>query len=134
MEKKNKGDFDRQLQLKPQDGYSSTAEVPGAPAPTGAQKGEGSREGREGLQGKGKKDKEKKKKEKEVVKADALAAAAGRPNPRGGPKPPPKPPRPPRGATTPRGQEVTKAAQMIPAEKAKTPCMFYAYGMCKAKS
>ena len=78
--------------------------------------------------------KNKNKKEKEVVKAAALAAAAGRPNPRGGPRQPPKPPRPPRGDTTPRGQEVTKTAQMIPAEKAKTPCMFYAYGMRKAKS
>ena len=41
--------------------------------------------------------------------------------------------RPPKGDTTPRGQEVSKAAQ-TPAEKAKTPCMFYAYGVCKAKS
>ena len=137
QQKKNRADFDRQLQLKPQDGYSGTAEVPGAPAPTGAaktKKEKAAEKAEKDRKEKEKKDKEKKKKEKEAAKAAALAAAAGRPNPKGGPKPPPKPPKSPRGDTTPRGQEVTKAAQMTPAEKAKTPCMFYAYGMRKAKS
>ena len=138
QQKKNRADFDRQLQLKPQDGYSGTAEVPGAPAPTGAaktKKEKAAEKAERDRKEKEMKDKEKKKKEKEAAKAAALAAAAaGRPNPKGGPKPPPKAPKPPRGDTTPRGQEVTKATQMTPAEKAKTPCMFYAYGVCKAKS
>ena len=138
QQKKNRADFDRQLQLKPQDGYSGTAEVPGAPAPTGAaktKKEKAAEKAERDRKEKEMKDKEKKKKEKEAAKAAALAAAAaGRPNPKGGPKPPPKAPKPPKGDTTPRGQEVTKAAQMTPAEKAKTPCMFYAYGVCKAKS
>ena len=138
QQKKNRADFDRQLQLKPQDGYSGTAEVTGAPAPTGAaktKKEKAAEKAERDRKEKEAKDKEKKKKEKEAAKAAALAAAAaGRPNPKGGPKPPPKAPKPGKGDTTPRGQEVTKAAQMTPAEKAKTPCMFYAYGVCKAKS
>ena len=52
-----------------------------------------------------------------------MAAAAAGP-PKGAPKKPPKPPPRP---TTPRGAEVSKAAQVSPAEKARTPCMFYAY-------
>ena len=42
--------------------------------------------------------------------------------------PPPK-----SGATTPRSAEATRVANMTPAQKAKTPCMFYAYNACKAK-
>ena len=127
QQKKNRADFDRQLQLKPQDGYSGTAEVPGAPAPTGAAKAKKKKAAE-----KAEKDrKEKEKKEKEKKTAAAAAAAAG--PPKGAPKkPPPKPPRP--GNTTPRGAEVVKAAQMTPAEKARAPCMFYAHNMCKAKS
>ena len=134
QQKKNRADFDRQLQLKPQDGYSGTAEVPGAPAPTGAaktKKEKAAEKAEKDRKEKEKKDKEKKKKEdKAAAKAAALAAAAAGP-PKGAPKKPPKaPPRP----TTPRGAEVSKAAQMTPQEKARTPCMFYAYNMCKAKS
>ena len=134
QQKKNRADFDRQLQLKPQDGYSGTAEVPGAPAPTGAAKTKKERaaeKAEKDRKEKEKKDKEKKKKEdKAAAKAAALAAAAAGP-PKGAPKKPPKaPPRP----TTPRGAEVSKAAQTTPQEKARTPCMFYAYNMCKAKS
>ncbi|CAE7560940.1 RE1 [Symbiodinium natans] len=35
------------------------------------------------------------------------------------------------GNTTPRSEQVRRASQMSDAEKAKTPCMFYAYGACK---
>ena len=42
--------------------------------------------------------------------------------------PPPK-----AGAITPRSAEATRVANMTPAQKAKTPCMFYAYNACKAK-
>ena len=141
QQKKNRADFDRQLQLKAQDGFPGTSEVPGAPAPTGAasskkekaaqkatEKAEKDRKEKE------KKEKDKKKKEKEAAKAAALAAAAksGPPNPKGGPKGPPKPKR--NRSATPRGEEVSRASKMTPEEKAKTPCMFFAYNMCKAKN
>ena len=42
--------------------------------------------------------------------------------------PPPK-----AGAITPRSAEATRVANMTPAQKAKTPCMFYAYNAFKAK-
>ena len=138
QQKKNRADFDRQLQLKPQDGYSGTSEVPGAPAPTGAAQSKKEKAAQKAAEKaekdrkeKEKKDKDKKKKEKEAAKAAALAAAA-KAAPKGGPKGPPKNPRR-NGSTTPRGAEVVKASKMAPAEKAKTPCMFYAYNLCKAK-
>jgi len=37
-------------------------------------------------------------------------------------------------STTPRGEEAKKAARMSAAEKAVTPCMFFAYNACRAKS
>ena len=40
---------------------------------------------------------------------------------------------PPKAATTPRSAEALKVASMTPAQKAKTPCMFYAYNAFKAK-
>ena len=144
QQKKNRADFDRQLQLKPQDGYSGTAgssEVPGAPAPTGAALSKKERAAQKAAEKaekdrkeKEKKEKEKKKREKEAAKAAALAAAAKAPPKKA---PPPKPPRNPRRgdrSTTPRGEEATRASKMTPEEKAKTPCMFFAYNMCKAKS
>ena len=88
QQKKNRADFDRQLQLKPQDGYSGTAEVPGATAPTGAAKTRKEKAAEKAEKDRKEKEKEKKKKEKEAAKAAVLAAAAGRPNPKGGPKPP----------------------------------------------
>ena len=49
--------------------------------------------------------------------------------PRGPPKPKPK------GApTTPRSEAVVKVADMTMAQKAKTPCAFYAFNSCRAKS
>ena len=52
--------------------------------------------------------------------------------PKGGPRGPPRPKRD--RSTTPRGAEAARASNMTPEEKAKTPCMFFAYNMCKAKS
>ena len=43
------------------------------------------------------------------------------------------PPPPKAGATTPRSAEASRVAKMTAAEKAKAPCMFYAYNACKAK-
>ena len=43
------------------------------------------------------------------------------------------PPPPKAGATTPRSAEASRVAKITAAEKAKTPCMFYAYNACKAK-
>ena len=139
QQKKNRADFDRQLQLKPPDSYSGTSEVPGAPAPTGAAQSKKEKAAQKAAEKaekdrkeKEKKEKEKKKEEKRAAKAAALAAAAKAPPKGGPPKGPPKPPKR-GGSTTPRGAEVVKASKMTPAEKAKTPCMFYAYSMCKAK-
>ena len=68
QQKKNRADFDRQLQLKPQDGYSGTAEVPGAPAPTGAAKTKKEKAAE-------KADRDRREKEKKAAKAAALTAA-----------------------------------------------------------
>ena len=83
-----------------------------------------------------KKKKKKKKKEKVSPEVDAVPAA---------PKYP-KHPAPPRkagacsgggagggGAHTPRTADALANAKRTPAEKAATPCMFNAYGMCRAK-
>ena len=60
------------------------------------------------------------------------------PAPKAKPKAKPSGPKPPppnrKGNTTPRGEEARKVAKMSASEKAKTPCMFYAYNACKAKS
>ena len=67
-QQKNRADVDRQLQLKPQDGYSGTAEVPGAPAPTGAaktKKEKAAEKAEKDRKEKEKKEKQKRKKEKE---------------------------------------------------------------------
>ena len=52
--------------------------------------------------------------------------------PKGPPKAKPKgnTPTPP---TTPRSQQVKRAADMTAQEKARTPCAFYAYNSCRAK-
>ena len=43
-----------------------------------------------------------------------------------------KPPPPPKAPGTPRSQAASKTANMTAAEKARVPCMFYAYNSCKA--
>ena len=60
------------------------------------------------------------------------------PAPKAKPKAKPSGPKPPppnrKGNTTPRGEEARKVAKMSASEKAKTPCMFYAYNAYNAKS
>ena len=70
QQKKNRADFDdRQLQLKPQDGYSGTAEVPGTPAPTGAAKTKKEKAAEKAE--KDRKEKEKKAKRKEEERRES---------------------------------------------------------------
>ena len=70
------------------------------------------------------------KKEKAEAEAVALAAAAKAKAKAAKAKvpPPPKPPTP----RTPRSAAASKTANMSAAEKAKVPCMFYAYNSCRA--
>ena len=75
-----------------------------------------------------KKSKEEKKREKAQAKAVALAAAAKAKAKAAKVKPPP----PPKQPGTPRSLAASKTANMTAAEKAKVPCMFYAYNSCKA--
>ena len=60
------------------------------------------------------------------------------PAPKAKPKAKPSGPKPPppnkKGNTTPCVEEAKKVAKMSASEKAKAPCMFYAYNSCKAKS
>ena len=86
-----------------------------------------------------KKKKKKKKKEKDDPEAPA-APAKGKGKGKGkGDTSPRKPPgvAPHAGArrwcnTTPRSEHARRAGQMTKEEKARTPCMFYAFGSCKA--
>ena len=70
-------------------------------------------------------DKPKKEKSKEDKKTKSKA-------PKGPPKAKPRgsTPTPP---TTPRSQQVKRAADRTAQEKARTPCAFYAYNSCRAK-
>ena len=133
QQKRNRAEFDKQLKLKPAAGYAGTQHTPddkiaGAPAPTpnpkakAAPKSQGS--------GGGNPNPKPNKIPKENVKAAPAPKAKPKAKP-SGPKPPP-PNR--KGNTTPRGEEARKVAKMSASEKAKTPCMFYAYNACKAKS
>ena len=94
--------------------------------------------------------KEKKKNKKGEKKGDQGQDKGGTPAapaPKGkspfNPKPPPPPPPKSQSANkgdttpsnlTPRSKAVSKTAKMSAVEKAKVPCMFYAYDACRAKS
>ena len=130
QQKRNRADFDRQLKLKPADGYAGT-QNPKKPDVGGA-----AAEARQGDKPKNpkkeKKEKSPKKEQKEKKEKDVPANPA---NPKAKPKAKAKakasgttPP------TTPRSAEAKRAADMTPAEKARTPCMFYAYNACNAKN
>ena len=129
QQKKNRADFDRQLKLKPAQGYvGDDSKVPANPGEKKPDK-PSKREKKE------KKDKDKERKP-DKPKPKETPALPGHPGPKAKPKgkskakhPPPK-----SGETTPRGAEAKRAANMTAAEKAKTPCMFYAYNSCKAKA
>ena len=137
QQKVNREEFDKNLRAKPQV-LTSTAtsskdqpSVPATPAPNAAPKGAADKPQRE-------KKNKKNKKEKKEKDEDVPAAPAPKGKGKGGRGD--KSPRTPRqgdkgggrGDTTPRSAEVKRVKNMTAAEKKKTPCMFYAYGMCKA--
>ena len=126
QQKKNRIEFDKQLKLKPQVITSSTSStsVPANAAPTKAPPTVKPPKPDKTP----KKSKEEKKKEKAEAKAMALAAAAKAKAKAAKVKPPP----PPKAPGTPRSQAASKTANMTAAEKARVPCMFYAYNSCKA--
>ena len=131
QQKKNRIEFDKQLKLKPQVLTSSTSSnVPANAAPTKAPPAPKAPKPDKPP----KKSKAEKKKEKEVkaqAEAHALAAAAKAKAKAAKVKPPP-PPKNPGPPKTPRSANAAKTANMTAAEKAKVPCMFYAYNSCRA--
>ena len=137
QQRKNRLGFDKQLKLKPSDGYAGTVnpKVAGAPAasdPRGNLKGNP----KANVSGA-----PAPKNANPKSKADNGNKVEAAPAPHAKPKAKPKAkanisnaaPPPPKAATTPRSAEAQKVASMTPAQKAKTPCMFYAYNACKAK-
>ena len=138
QQKINRQEFDRTLKGKPQvlssntqlpKGNDSNAApaplnpptIPAAPAP------------------KDKKNKKKKKEkgEPEVPAAPAKGKGKGKGKGDTTPRTPPgnRTPRGGRGSggnTTPRSEQARRAGQMTKEEKARTPCMFYAFGSCRA--
>ena len=133
QQKRNRRDFDRQLGLKPAAGYFGTNPPPddniaGAPAPTPdpdpentpeSPASQGSGGSGDFLPGKDAQNEE-----------DMQAAPTQKARPVGLKQPPSTDV----DSTTPRGEEAKKAARMSAAEKAITPCMFFAYNACRAKS
>ena len=138
QQKINRQEFDRTLKGKPQvlssntqlpKGNDSNAApaplhpptIPAAPAPK-------------------EKKKKKKKKEKdnpEVPAAPAKGKGKGKGKGDASPRTPPgrRTPRGGRGGggnTTPSSEQARRAGQMTKEETARTPCMFYAFGSCKA--
>ena len=133
QQKRNRAEFDKQLKLKPAAGYAGTQHTPDdkiavAPAPTPNPKAKATPKSQGS--GGGNPNPKPNKIPKENVKAAPAPKAKPKAKP-SGPKPPP-PNR--KGNTTPHGEEARKVAKMSASEKAKTPCMFYAYNACKAKS
>ena len=138
QQRKNRIEFDKQLKLKPAEGYLGTynPKVAGAPAtsdPKAAPKGNP----KAGVPGapapknanpKSKADKGKKVEAAPAPHAKAKAKPKAKAKGTTTTSPPPK-----AGATTPRSAEANRVANMTPAQKARTPCMFYAYNACKAK-
>ena len=138
QQRKNRIEFDKQLKLKPAEGYLGTynPKVAGAPAtsdPKAAPKGNPKAGVRGAPAPKNANPKSKADRGKKVEAAPAPHAKA-KAKPKAKAKgttttsPPPK-----AGATTPRSAEANRVANMTPAQKARTPCMFYAYNACKAK-
>ena len=134
QQKRNRAEFDKQLKLKPAEGYLGTRGTPaddkiaGAPAPTPNPKSRATPKS-QGSGGGG-----NPQPKKTTKKEDLKAAPAPKAKPKAKPSGPKPPPPKAKGATTPRGEEAKKVAKMGAAEKARTPCMFYAYNACKAKS
>ena len=108
--------------------------IPANPAKTDKPKKEKSKEDKK-KEKKEKKDKAKKEKQRQPLQQPVDVHAAPGPKskaPKGPPKTKPRgnTPTPP---TTPRSQQVKRAADMTAQEKARTPCAFYAYNSCRAK-
>ncbi|CAE6942204.1 RE1 [Symbiodinium sp. CCMP2592] len=134
----NRQEFDKSLQQKPE-ALTSTSQpskpsVPATPAPgaaAGAPKG--------GNTDKPKKEKKRKKKKKNKDEDEPEVEVPGAPAPKGkgkgkgdkGGKGNGTPRTPKGGDTTPRSAQAKSARNMTPEEKAKTPCMFWAFGACK---
>ncbi|CAE7293066.1 GIP [Symbiodinium sp. CCMP2592] len=132
----NRQEFDKSLQQKPET-LTSTSQpskpsVPATPAPgaaAGAPKG--------GATDKPPKKEKKKKKKKKKDEGEPEVEVPGAPAPKGkgkggkGGKGNGTPRSPKGGDTTPRSAQAKSARNMTPEEKAKTPCMFWAFGACK---
>ena len=139
QQKINRQEFDRTLQAKPEVLTSTTTQKPNVPAnpakPDAQPKGD--------KPTKEKKEKKRKKKKKKDKDGEDEVPATPAPNtPRT-----PRTPRTPKGKgqkgkgkgkggsqgdTTPRSQQAQSAKNMSAEEKARTPCMFYAYGACRS--
>ena len=133
QQKINRQEFDRTLRGKPQVLGPNTqlpkgAGASAAPAPTNptVAAAPATRE---------------KKKKKKTKKEDSEVPATPAPNKgkgkgKGDSSPRRTTPRGTRGGghgdTTPRSEQARRAGQMTKEEKARTPCMFYAFGSCKA--
>ncbi|CAE7750010.1 unnamed protein product [Symbiodinium sp. CCMP2592] len=132
----NRQEFDKSLQQKPET-LTSTSQpskpsVPATPAPgaaAGAPKG--------GTTDKPPKKEKKKRKKKKKDEGEPEVEVPGAPAPKGKGKGGKSgkgngTPRSPKGGdTTPRSAQAKSARNMTPEEKAKTPCMFWAFGACK---
>ena len=134
QQRKNRLEFDKQLKLKPADGYAGTTntKIAGAPAASDPKGGNPKAKISGAPAPKNANPKSKAEKDKKVEAAPAphgKPKAKAKPKAKGAPTGPP----PKAGANTPRSVEAQKAANMTPAQKARTPCMFYAYNSCKAK-
>ena len=136
QQKINRQEFDRTLQAKPEVLTSTTAQKPNVPAnpakPDAHPKGD--------KPAKEKKEKKKKNKKKKNKDGEDEVPATPAPNT-------PRTPRTPKGKgekgkgkgkgggkgdTTPRSQQAQSAKNMTAEEKARTPCVFYAYGACRS--
>ena len=134
QQRKSRLEFDKQLKLKPSDGYAGTSnpKIAGAPAasnPKGNSKGNPKANVAGAPRPKMLTPKVRRVKVEAAPALHAKAKAKAKPKAKGSSIASPSP----KAATTPRSAEAQKAASMTPAQKAKTPCMFYAYNACKAK-
>ena len=138
QQKINRQEFDGTLKGKPQV-LSSNTQLPkgndsnAAPAPLRPPTIPAAPAPKE----KKKKKKKKEKDEPEVPAAPAKGKGKGKGKGDTTPRTPPgrRTPRGGRGGggnTTPRSDQARRAGQMTKEEKARTPCMFYAFGSCKA--
>ena len=135
QQKINRQEFDRTLRGKPQVLGPNTqlpkgADTSAAPAPTNPNvaAAPATREK--------KKKKKTKKEDSEVPATPAPNKGKGKGKGKGDASPRRTTPRGTRGGghgdSTPRSDQARRASQMTKEEKARTPCMFYAFGSCKA--